>query len=402
MQTQTIQKSKLPEGWKVKKLIEITDPINSGVKPFKGKKRYIATGDIFDTKIVSFKEVNYENRPSRANMEAKEGDVIFAKMKDTFKVLIIDKDKSNNLYSTGFFVFRPNQNIIVPKWLFYYFRTDYFIDLKNLFATGSTQVALTNRFLEKFELNIPPLPTQQKIVSKLDAFFSHYNRLKEEKRKAKENYEKILQSAIASLIPQKLPEGWEKIRIKEVIIKTMTKDPKKEPDKKFVYIDISSVNKENFKIEYPKHLTGKEAPSRARRIVNENDIIFSTNRPNLKTISIIPKEYNKQICSTGFCVLRSSDKILPNFLFYLMISDNVLDQINSKMRGIQYPAVSDSDVLNAIITLPPLEEQEKIIKKLDIIYQEKNNISNEQSNIDFQLSQLPKAVLSKAFKGGLM
>ena len=134
------------------------------------------------------------------------------------------------------------------------------------------------------------------------------------------NYEKILQSAIPKLIPQgeELPEGWKKVKIRDIVIKTETRDPKNEPHKEFVYIDISSINKENFKIETPKRLTGKIAPSRARRIIKENDVIFSTNRPNLRTISIIPKDYDNQICSTGFCVLRSSNEIIPKFLFYLI------------------------------------------------------------------------------------
>ncbi len=413
MQTQTIQNNR-PEGWEVKKLSEVYSVLESGGRPKGGvsqiKEGILSIGGehLNESGGFNFDKIRYVPQEFFESMnqgKIQYEDVLIVKDgATTGKVSFVDEKFTFKKAAVNEHVFRlrGKEDIILQKYLFYFvFSEDGQRQIQANFQ-GTAQGGINKQFIYNFFIPIPPLPIQQKIVSKLDAFFSHYNKLKEEKQKAKGNYEKILQSAIAGLIPQKrLPEGWEKTKIKEVIIKTETKDPKKEPNKKFVYIDISSVNKENFKIENPKHLTGKQAPSRARRTVNENDIIFSTNRPNLKTISIIPKEYNNQICSTGFCVLRSSDRILPNFLFYLMISDNVLDQINSKMRGIQYPAVSDSDVLNAIINIPPLKEQEKIIKKLDIIYQEKNNIEKEQNIIDLQLSQLPKAVLSKAFRGEL-
>lgn len=414
MQTQTIQINKLPEGWEVKRLEEIIETIDSGSRPKGGVRQirdgipsigaeYLNDSGGFNFEKIRFVPEDFYNSMTRGKIQMY--DILLVKDgATTGKVSFVDENFpfKKAAINEHVFLLRGKKETILQKYLFYFIFSEEGQKQIRINFQGTTQGGINKQFINNFFLPIPPRPTQQKIVSRLDTFFSHYNKLKEEKQKAKENYEKILQSAIASQIPQELPEGWRKTKIKEVVLKTETKDPKKEQNKKFIYVDISSINKDNFKIENPKQLTGKIAPSRARKIIKENDVIFSTNRPNLKTISIIPERYNNQICSTGFCVLRSSNKILPKFLFYLMISDNVLDQINPKMRGIQYPAVSDSDVLNTIINLPPIEEQEKIIKKLDTVYQGKNNIEQEQNIIDLQLSQLPKSVLSKAFKGELV
>lgn len=61
------------------------------VKKFEGIKKYIATGDIINNKIINYSEVDYRTKQSRANQIAKEGEVIFAKMKDTKKVMKIER-----------------------------------------------------------------------------------------------------------------------------------------------------------------------------------------------------------------------------------------------------------------------------------------------------------------------
>lgn len=110
---------------------------------------------------------------------------------------------------------------------------------------------------------------------------------------------------------------------------------------------------------------GKNAPSRARRIVRENDVIMSTVRPYLKAFAIVPKEYDGQICSTGFAVLRcKSGIVIPKYLLYNLFMDRTIEQCNRLMVGGQYPALNQSHVESLLIPLPPLEEQKKIAQIL--------------------------------------
>lgn len=158
-----------------------------------------------------------------------------------------------------------------------------------------------------------------------------------------------------------LPEGWRLVKLSDVCEKqTGIRDPRLESEKTFRYIDISSVDNKLKRIAEAKELIGKEAPSRARKIVRENDAILSTTRPNLNAVAVVPKELDSEICSTGFCVLRSTELIDATYLFLFLRSGGFVETLSDLVKGALYPAVTDSQVMSQKIPLPPLPEQKRI------------------------------------------
>lgn len=107
------------------------------VNKFEGERKYIATGDIINNKINTYSNVTFENRPSRANIMIAENDVLFAKMKNTQKVILGSKENIQNIYSTGFYCLTPNDKI-KPKLLYYYLCSKLFNNLKDSKCTGAT------------------------------------------------------------------------------------------------------------------------------------------------------------------------------------------------------------------------------------------------------------------------
>ena len=181
----------------------------------------------------------------------------------------------------------------------------------------------------------------------------------------------------------KLPYGWEWKEINNIIEKTKNKAPQNELEKKFTYIDISSINSDTFTIDTPKTLKGSEAPSRAKKEVIQNDIVFATTRPNLKNIAVIKEEYDNPIASTGFCVLRANETIHYKYLFFYVLSNVFYKQVEKSIRGAQYPAVSDADVKKISIPLPPILEQKRIVYKLDSLFEKiDKSIALHQKNMD--------------------
>ena len=180
-----------------------------------------------------------------------------------------------------------------------------------------------------------------------------------------------------------LPDGWEWKEINHVVVKTKNKSPKNNPEKEFTYIDISSINNSTFTIDTPKILIGSEAPSRAKKEVFKNDIVFATTRPNLKNIAIVREEYNNPIASTGFCILRADETIQYQYLFFYVLSNVFYKQVEKNIRGAQYPAVSDTDVRSINIPFPPLQEQKRIVSKLDTLFEKIDKaIALHQKNMD--------------------
>jgi len=133
---------------------------------------------------------------------------------------------------------------------------------------------------------------------------------------------------------------------------------------KFYYIDIGCV--EAGKIKYSaKPILFKNAPSRARRKVNINDIIMSTVRPNLKAFAYIRDERNNLICSTGFSVLSEKKEIsLSKYIFYNLFSYQSEKYYFACVVGSNYPALNNSDVRKLPIPIPSLSEQQKIAEIL--------------------------------------
>lgn len=151
-----------------KNILNYCDISGTSVKEFKGNRKYIATGDILNNKIINFTDVNFKNKPSRANQNVEIGNIIFAKMKDTIKVIKITEENVNNIYSTGFYVIKPKENILTD-YLYWLFNSPYFNRSKDKNCRGATQKALNNEGLKKIEISkMPDIKGQKNIIDILN------------------------------------------------------------------------------------------------------------------------------------------------------------------------------------------------------------------------------------------
>lgn len=133
-------------------------------------------------------------------------------------------------------------------------------------------------------------------------------------------------------------------------------------DYEFDYISLSDVDSDDFKIETTRQVFAS-APSRARRIVKQGDILMSTVRPNLQGFSLIRNEVKDLIASTGFAVI-TTNKCSNEFLFQFLFSSGIERQFYQLLVGSNYPAINSSDVRKLKIPLPPLPEQKAIAQML--------------------------------------
>ena len=163
-----------------------------------------------------------------------------------------------------------------------------------------------------------------------------------------------------------VPQGWEVKKLGEVVeINKLTLKDNTDPNYKFTYIDLSSVNKGNI-ILSNEELFFKNAPSRARRIIEEDNIIIATVRPNLQGFAYIDFPCKDYIVSTGFAVLSYKNNIYMKFLYNMFYSNVLMGQINAIITGSNYPAINSNDIKNFSIPVPPLEEQKKIAEILSL------------------------------------
>ena len=159
--------------------------------------------------------------------------------------------------------------------------------------------------------------------------------------------------------------GWQTKTLGDVLEKTKTINPLQSPDTNFDYIDVSSVSNTTFQIEETQRLKGKDAPSRARKLVKTNDVIFATIRPTLRRIAIVPSHLDRQVCSTGYFVLRPKPILDHRFMYYWLFGGEFMGQMEALQKGASYPAVTDKEVRDQAIPFPPLPEQQRIVTLLD-------------------------------------
>lgn len=163
-----------------------------------------------------------------------------------------------------------------------------------------------------------------------------------------------------------VPQGWEVKKLGEVVeINKLTLKDNTDPNYKFTYIDLSSINKGNVTLSN-EELFFKNAPSRARRIIEEDNIIIATVRPNLQGFAYIDFPCKDYIVSTGFAVLSYKNNIYMKFLYNMFYSNILMGQINAIITGSNYPAINSNDIKNFSIPVPPLEEQKKIAEILSL------------------------------------
>jgi len=137
-------------------------------------------------------------------------------------------------------------------------------------------------------------------------------------------------------------------------------------DRLIRYIDLSSVNQDTKVIDPNEPIVAREAPSRARQLVQTGDVLVSTVRPNLNGVARVPETLDGSTASTGFCVLRPKDsKLDGGYLFHWVKAPMFITDMVRKATGASYPAVSDRIVMESPIPLPPLAEQQRIATILD-------------------------------------
>ena len=280
------------------------------------------------------------------------------------------------------------------KYLYYVLSTK--VEENLSISKGAAQPNLSTQQIKEIEFPLPPLEEQQRIVAKLDGVFAEVDRLIELASVKRAEAEKLKSALLAKMFKTDTLM-YKEVNLGDVIEKTETVNPtSKFPNETFEYIDVSAVNREKLVIKETQTILGKDAPSRARRKVNKNDVIFATVRPTLKRVAVIPTELDGQICSTGYIVLRGKkDVLFPKYLFYWMTSEYVMNYMESVQTGASYPAVTDKQVKEILILLPSLDEQQRIVAKLDETFAEIDTIISTTSTTKDNYLALKAAILAQ-------
>ena len=270
--------------------------------------------------------------------------------------------------------------------------------------TGSRMPRADMRALMTMRVPLAPPHIQSKIDRALDV---RIGRLTNARQVALEQLDAI--NALAKIylrecFPRRgesIPSGWRWVRLQEVCQPTKNINPTREPHREFSYVEISAIDRVTKTIINPRTITGRTAPSRARRSLQKNDVLVSTTRPNLNAVALVPEELDGNICTTGICVLRPSGDIDPRYLFHFTRTTDFVSGLSNDEQGTAYPAVTDDRVFDQLVPLAPKHEQDYIgamlSERMNTIDEMRNAV---ESAIDMA-NDLERVFIRDAFGGRL-
>jgi type I restriction enzyme S subunit len=136
-----------------------------------------------------------------------------------------------------------------------------------------------------------------------------------------------------------------------------------DPDFEFDYFDIAAAE-DGSERELSGRLAFKNAPSRARRLVADESVVYSTVRPLLRRLFTAKCRPNV-VYSTGYSILEPLDRCLVGYLKHILVSDRVERQVYARLTGSGYPAINENDLAEVRIPLPDRDKQIAICATLD-------------------------------------
>ena len=257
-----------------------------------------------------------------------------------------------------------------------------FIDDEKVFIHLSKNLrsSLTETDFGAIKTIVPPYEEQKRIADFLDRKCAEIDTVIEKTKTTIEEYKKLKQSVITEAVTKgvrgdramkdsgiewigDIPADWDLIPLKYFVdLNKETLGENTPEDYVFEFVEIGAVTLANGIGEY-QHYKFSDAPSRARRVVHNGDIIVSTVRTYLKAIAIVPDKENI-IVSTGFAVLTPKN-ICTSYLGWALKSEYFVHTVSSNSVGISYPAINASDLIKFKITVPDRCEQQEIADFLD-------------------------------------
>ena len=188
-------------------------------------------------------------------------------------------------------------------------------------------------------------------------------------------------------------EEWKTYKIRDIAAVNLSQYSLKEDWKEVAYLDTGSITENRIEGIQTFQLPCDDFPSRARRKVQHNDILFSTVRPNQKHYGILKNPASNLLVSTGFAVITVNVSIAdPDYVYYYLTQSELIDYLQNvaEQSVSAYPSLKSSDIEDIDIDMPSLAEQKRIASilcSMDDKISLNNRINHnleEQAHIQFE------------------
>ena len=355
----------------------------SPCKEYEGLKYYVDTGNVKNDVIIGKEGYLYKDKPSRANVTVEVGDILFAKMQNSIKVIRIDETNKDYVYSTGFYCLRDDR--VLPEYLKYYFLSKEFNIKKDSLCQGATMKALNDNGLKQIDIEVPSIEEQKRIVAIVDSLYSMI-KLKNEQI---EKLDELVKARFVELfgLPVSNSKKWDTEKMKDIAPAVNYSGGFEET---VWLLNLDMVEAQTGRIIDYLYVSENEVGNSTCTFGTSN-VLYSKLRPYLNKV-VIPDRCG-YATSEMIPLKPNPSKIERTYLAFMLRSDEFVQMINEKVAGAKMPRVSMSDFRDFNVPVPPMELQSQFAAFVEQTNKSKSAI---QKSLD-KLELLKKALMHKYF-----
>lgn len=366
----------IPQSWEIKPLQAIFNQRNEQNNNLEFQTILSLVKDVG---VIPYEEKGNVGNKAKDDLQgykiARVNDLVLNKMNAVIGSLGVSK--YDGLVSPIYLVlYIENPNYLIAYYS-YLFQTKSIQKFLRKFAYGIMEIRESIDYLEfkKMFLPTPPLQEQKEIAEFLDSKCEKIQNYIEKKQKLITLLQEKKQALINKVVTKGLnpniefknseiaylgliPHHWEVKKLKHIC--KINPQANETLPNNFVYIDLESVIKGQLLKE--QVINKEQAPSRAQRILQKQDILFQLVRPYQRNNYIFNKN-GDYVASTGYAQIRTKECV--NFVYYALLENSFVERVILKSTGSNYPAITSNDFADLKIPLPPLQEQKQIANFLD-------------------------------------
>ena len=392
----------MKHGWEIKKLGEVCDFQNGFAFQSKSYKEnglpILRITNIQKDEIDTKELVYFDTKDYKVNLDkfkVYQDDLLIAMSGATTGKLGINKSET---------VFYLNQRVgkFIPKkflnkaFLYYLLTTKVEESLR--IAAGAAQPNLSTEQINNFEIPLPPLPEQQRIVSILDEAFAAIAKAKANAEQNLNNAKELFESYLQGVFEN---GNWETKKLNEITeVKDGTHDSPKYIKEGIPFVTQKNIKPDGLSFDDTKFITDTDHEKFYKRSnVTFGDILISMIGANRGMAAIVDDKRVFSIKNVG--LIKSSDNININYLLYYLKSSKAMQYVLYMSNGGAQEFVGLTALRSFPIPMPALKDQQTIVRQLDALRAETQKLEAVyQKKID-DLEELKKSILQKAFAGEL-
>jgi restriction endonuclease S subunit len=359
----------------VERITEVVDPKESNIDKFIGPEH-------IDPMSANISRWDEGRDLTGKKFIVKKGDIIFAKRRWYLRRVGIAPLTA--LCSAHTLIFRPKKENIFPDFLPYFLLAEHFYQKGIEISVGSLSPTINWTQLKGLDVEVPSLDYQKKftkIFTTIESTLSLYDQLLQN-----------INTLISKLNHQLFTTFPRDFLISDFCYVDSSNITSQhiETNGAWTYYDLSSIGPTN-DLRDGLNVNIGDAPSRARRIVQNRDVLISTVRPLQKKHCVFDKQGDNMVASTGFCNLRPHLSSHSNLILGLFLSPQFTQFAKSRQKGSSYPAITSGDVKEFKIPNIYSEELDVYNKLFSELFDQEKNLRN---NIDI-LNRLKTGLFQK-------